>query len=105
MVAGNVNHPRTAMRHFQEPPDDFIMLVWPIPALTQAPAIDDVTYEIQCFTFDRVQKITEQSGLATGCAKVHVGYPYCTKFHLRLIASRLGFIEPSRKLRFNVLRL
>jgi hypothetical protein len=98
MIAGNVNNPRTAMRHFQEPPDDFIMLVRPIPALTQAPAIDYVTNQIQCFTFDRVQKIAKQPSLTTGCAKVHVGYPDCAELHLRLIASRFGFVEPSRKL-------
>jgi hypothetical protein len=48
----------------QQPAQDLLMLVRPEPALAQAPAIDDVTDQVQILRFHVMQEIKETIGLA-----------------------------------------
>ena len=52
VVARDQDHARAAVRHLQDAADDFVVLVGPVPALLEPPAIDDIAHQIKRFTFD-----------------------------------------------------
>ena len=59
MIAGDIHHPRTVARQLQNAADHIIMRRWPIPALFQSPAVDDVTDKVERFAFNRMEEIKE----------------------------------------------
>ena len=69
VIAGQVDHLGAARRAPQQPVQDLVVLVRPEPALAQAPAVDDVTDQVQILRFDMVQEIEEAIGLAASTCR------------------------------------
>ena len=72
VIAGQIDYFGAVRRSPQQPVQDLVVLVRPEPALSQAPAVDDVTDQVQILRVHVVQKIEEAIGLAPSSAEVYV---------------------------------
>ena len=73
MIAGDVDDAGALPRLAQELLDDVVMLLRPVPALLQPPAVDDVADEIDRLGVVVAQEVEEQPGLAAAAAEMDVG--------------------------------
>src|SRR5271163_3320665 len=72
VVAGNEHHPGAAADLAQQLLDDVVMRLRPVPAGAQAPAVDDVAYQIDRVSLDVAQHIQDKMGLAAARSQVQV---------------------------------
>src|SRR5580693_10485610 len=72
MVAGHENHPRAAPHLSQQFLHDVVMGLWPVPAGTEPPAVDDVADQIDCVRLDMAQHVQNEMRLAPARAQVQI---------------------------------
>ena len=75
VVTGNIDDARSLARLAQELLDDVVVLLAPVPGAPYPLDIDDVADEVEIVRFGRAEEIQQESGIASACAEVHVGYP------------------------------
>ena len=67
MIAGNEDNPGALPCFSQKLLDDVIMFLGPIPALPQAPSVDNIPDEVKIIAFGASQEIEQEIRLASGC--------------------------------------
>jgi hypothetical protein len=96
MIARNIDDARALTRKLKNAPNNFIVRCGPEPALAQPPPINDVANQIQGLTFDRMEKVDQQIGIAPGRAEMNIRNPNSTITLLWNKTARLRFRKPSR---------
>ena len=87
VVAGDVDDARPLVRHLEQAPQHGVVRVRPVPALLEAPHVDDVAHEIDLVGLDVLQEPRELLGLRAVRAEVAVADEECPES--RLHASNL----------------
>jgi hypothetical protein len=73
VIAGNVDDVGALAGLAQDLLHDVVMCLRPVPPALQAPAVDDVTHEIQMVALVFLQEVEQQLGLAAARAEMDVG--------------------------------
>jgi hypothetical protein len=73
MVARDVDNTRALARLSQELLHDIVVRLRPVPGRLQCPAVDNVTDQIDRFSFVIAEEVEKLVGLATACSEVNVG--------------------------------
>ena len=73
VIAGDVDDARALARLAQELLDDVVVLLRPVPAPLEPPAVDDVADEIEGLGVVAAEEIEEESRLARLAAEMDIG--------------------------------
>ena len=80
MVAGDVEDARALAALAQQLLDDIIVLLRPVPAAAQAPAIDDIPDEIDRIGIVILQEIQKKTGFRTFRTEMDIGKKKSAEF-------------------------
>ena len=73
MIARQIDDARALAGLAQQLLHDVVVVLRPVPARPQLPAVDDVADEVDGIGIVVAQEVEKLVGLATACAEMHIG--------------------------------
>jgi hypothetical protein len=74
VISGDKRHARSPFGELENAPDDAVVGLGPVPAVLEAPHVDDVAHEIQVVALDVLEEVRGVIRPRAGSSEVEIAY-------------------------------